>query len=253
MTHPSSPQAPMTLPERLRAIRFSSNPDDYDAITIEAAAEIDALTARVAELEARHVLTEQLSDAFKAEVAKVAALKSELAAARKVEDGGSKSTRDPEPEVQADRFVHHYTNRMRHSTDGQARKLCSVLLEDAQWMADERRRLTARVAELERERTKIRRDWIKNAEELRKFAEEDAAEAEKLLANEKHAYVALRDEYDAQRAQLKEAREKALEEAARRVETIVVSGPEDDEIDHDDYRDMQIAAAIRALKDTSHD
>ena len=41
----------MTLPERLRAIRFSSNPDDYDAITIEAAAEIDALTARVAELE----------------------------------------------------------------------------------------------------------------------------------------------------------------------------------------------------------
>lgn len=51
MIHPSSPQAPMTLPERLRAIRFSSNPDDYDAITIEAAAEIDALTARVAELE----------------------------------------------------------------------------------------------------------------------------------------------------------------------------------------------------------
>lgn len=54
-------------------------------------------------------------------------------------------------------------------------------------------------------------------------------------------------------AQLKEAREKALEEAARRVETIVVSGPEDDEIDHDDYRDVQIADAIRALKDTSHD
>ena len=39
----------------------------------------------------------------------------------------------------------------------------------------------------------------------------------------------------------------ALEEAARLVETIVVSGPEDDEIDHDDYRDLQIAAAIRAL------
>lgn len=44
-----------------------------------------------------------------------------------------------------------------------------------------------------------------------------------------------------------DARAKALEEAAKLVETIVVSGPEDDEIDHDDYRDMQIAKAIRTL------
>lgn len=43
------------------------------------------------------------------------------------------------------------------------------------------------------------------------------------------------------------ARQDALEDAARLVETIVVSGPEDDEIDHDDYRDMQIASSIRAL------
>lgn len=113
MTHPSSPPAPMTLPERLRAIRFSSNPDDYDAITIEAAAEIDALTARVAELERERQYTcEQhrdevrkgercvwcelaaargafdLSESERQRLAgRINATEAELAAARKVEDG----------------------------------------------------------------------------------------------------------------------------------------------------------------------
>ena len=40
---------------------------------------------------------------------------------------------------------------------------------------------------------------------------------------------------------------RGLEDAARLVETIVVSGPEDEDVDHDDYRDTQMAAAIRAL------
>lgn len=84
---PTPAPAPMTLPERLRTIRFSSNPDDYDAITIEAAAEIDALTARVAELE-RHLATasknviEGADETLKC-CAEVERLESELAAARK--------------------------------------------------------------------------------------------------------------------------------------------------------------------------
>lgn len=59
----------MTLPERLRAIRFSSNPDDYDAITIEAAAEIDVLTARVAHWQSVHQTAAEANERLRAELA----------------------------------------------------------------------------------------------------------------------------------------------------------------------------------------
>lgn len=75
----------------------------------------------------------------------------------------------------------------------------------------------------------------------------DALEGEKQLIDAAcRSYLA--DTQNAER-RLVSARRDALDEAARLVEKIVVSGPEDDEIDHDDYRDMQIAAAIRALKE----
>ena len=57
-----------------------------------------------------------------------------------------------------------------------------------------------------------------------------------------------RDQVAALKAELATARNDVLEEAALLVETTVISGPEDDEIDHDDYRDTQMAFAIRALK-----
>jgi len=66
---PTPAPAPMTLPERLRAIRFSSNPDDYDAITIEAAAEIDVLTARVAHWQSVHQTAAEANERLRAELA----------------------------------------------------------------------------------------------------------------------------------------------------------------------------------------
>lgn len=69
MTTPTPAPAPMTLPERLRAIRFSSNPDDYDAITIEAAAEIDVLTARVAHWQSVHQTAAEANERLRAELA----------------------------------------------------------------------------------------------------------------------------------------------------------------------------------------
>ncbi len=73
-------------------------------------------------------------------------------------------------------------------------------------------------------------------------------EAVDMLRERDEEMDAVRDRAQAAEAQLREAREAALEEAARLVETSVISGPEDDEVDHDDYRDMRMAAAIRKLK-----
>lgn len=95
VTTPTAP-APMSA-ERLKHIR-----DNYQRLG-EAALErhcgellahIDALTARIAELEQRHVFTEQLADAFKIEVAKVMKLETELAAARKPPEDGMTPTLD---------------------------------------------------------------------------------------------------------------------------------------------------------------
>lgn len=58
----------------------------------------------------------------------------------------SNMQRDPEPEDQFDRFVYHYTDRMRHATDHAARMTCRVLLQDAQWAADTIRSLRAEIA-----------------------------------------------------------------------------------------------------------
>lgn len=58
---------------------------------------------------------------------------------------------------------------------------------------------------------------------------------------------AITAERDAADARARAARAEALEEAARLVDRIIISGPEDEEEDHDDYRDTMIARAIRAL------
>lgn len=192
MTHPSSPQAPMTLPERLRAIRFSSNPDDYDAITIEAAAEIDALTARVAELEG------------------------------------------------ALRGFPHFENDAPITAEAVAKVAGEHVDMIMSWVP-----VQTKIAFVD--------DEGRQFEIVYEDGDSDAGIASGWCVPEGADWQPASRAALAAEAQLKEAREKALEEAARRVETIVVSGPEDDEIDHDDYRDVQIADAIRALKDTSHD
>ena len=48
-------------------------------------------------------------------------------------------------------------------------------------------------------------------------------------------------------AALDRAREEMRERCARILETKVVSGPDDEEIDHDDYRDCRFAELIRAV------
>lgn len=55
---------------------------------------------------------------------------------------------EPEPETNRDRFVYFYTDRMQQRTDAKCRKLCTVLLEDAQWMADKQREGLAHIATL---------------------------------------------------------------------------------------------------------
>lgn len=56
---------------------------------------------------------------------------------------------EAEPVNQFDRFVFHYTDRMKHGGDQFARTTCRVLLQDAQWAADEIRHLRAELAKME--------------------------------------------------------------------------------------------------------
>ncbi len=101
MTHPSSPQAPMTAEDlRVLGMKFAGG-----ALTIPETADlfrhIDALTARVAELEltladhatygcrlqAERTRAEHCAEVAARRAVEIEHLKAELAAARKVEDG----------------------------------------------------------------------------------------------------------------------------------------------------------------------
>ena len=228
MTHPSSPQAPMTLPERLRAIRFSSNPDDYDAITIEAAAEIDALTARVAELERQVVdwtvrTGRQVERADKAEA--------ELAAARKVEDG------EVEKRLKSLAAMHHHL--------GYSHTLDHVDRENIKKAMDLLTRLSAALKEAERppedgELYRKIQDVLDRHSAWIARPSNDVTKAIAIVAGVWGSRYADAAEARAQAAEakLESARRDALEEAA---------------LELDRHPDANGSRYIRALQDTRHD